>query len=318
MEKPIVAMGMIKNSADVIESFIRGNSLWADCFVLMNNMCTDRTIEILNSLIEEGFKIEIIPDDEIAYYQAEKMNALLEYVYDKYNPSYIVPIDDDEILTVDKGEIKKEIKSLPDGNVYFVKWINYVCSEKDNLDVISVPGRMRYRFEETNLKPSEYTTKIIISGGAIRNNPNMRIVQGNHGVQDYKGSQKLEDKIFMAHYPVRSSEQLKSKALVGWTGYLSMVTNTNNMGVQWKTAYEISKKGISMPVEVLKFYTKVYLNKNDENIKEKYAPINLPAECMITKYTNRNEVNATENYCNCVEELAKRYVELARKDLLGE
>ena len=46
----ITVISVVKNSADIIETFIRANGLFADNFVLVNNGSTDRTVDILNAL----------------------------------------------------------------------------------------------------------------------------------------------------------------------------------------------------------------------------------------------------------------------------
>ena len=50
----ITVIGMIKNSADIIETFIRANGLFADKFVLIDNESTDNTRKILLQLIDEA------------------------------------------------------------------------------------------------------------------------------------------------------------------------------------------------------------------------------------------------------------------------
>ncbi|MBR3525262.1 MAG: glycosyltransferase family 2 protein, partial [Lachnospiraceae bacterium] len=60
----IVCIGVIRNAADIIESMIRANALWADRFVFYDNMSTDRTAEIISALREEGFLVELLPDTE--------------------------------------------------------------------------------------------------------------------------------------------------------------------------------------------------------------------------------------------------------------
>ena len=55
----ITAVSMVKNSADVIETMIRGNSLVADNHVIINNASTDNTVAIIEELRKEGFKIDL-------------------------------------------------------------------------------------------------------------------------------------------------------------------------------------------------------------------------------------------------------------------
>ena len=133
----ITAVGMIKNAADVIETYIRANGLIVDNFVLLDNMCSDRTILILDELKKEGFEIEIIKDDMIEYRQSEKMNRLIYYANEKYHSDFIIPIDDDECIVPFSEkhaveDIRESIEKLPQNNLYYLKWRTYVPNEEDD------------------------------------------------------------------------------------------------------------------------------------------------------------------------------------------
>ena len=91
----LTVVGMIKNSADIIETFIRANGLYADNFVLIDNDSTDNTRKILDSLKNEGYDIEIIYDPENAYLQSMKTNILIRKVIDKTDADWIITLDDD-------------------------------------------------------------------------------------------------------------------------------------------------------------------------------------------------------------------------------
>ncbi len=193
-------------------------------------------------------------------------------------------------------------------------WKVYFPTREDDPDEICVARRQRNRFKVDDKTMS--ATKIIIPGALCRADKYPKIAQGNHRIEsenDYK--QVIDHDIFMAHFPIRSSEQLKSKALVGWTGYLAMPKRDNNLGLQWRLAYDLVRKGLILSEEVLELYAAMYLNDpNSDHIEKEFIPINLPSECFDIKYTNKNEINAMLNYCNCVEELALRYSELAMND----
>ena len=85
----LVCIGVVKHAALMIDSRILGNAVWADQFVLYENMSSDRTPEILESLREEGFPLEVLPDTEQGHLQKEKMRRLISYVMDKYAPDFI-------------------------------------------------------------------------------------------------------------------------------------------------------------------------------------------------------------------------------------
>ena len=44
----------------------------------------------------EGFDIEIFEADNPIARQRDQMNWLVDYVHDKYDPDWILPLDDDE------------------------------------------------------------------------------------------------------------------------------------------------------------------------------------------------------------------------------
>ena len=306
----ITVIGMIKNAADIIETYIRANALVADNFVLLNNMCTDRTIDILNSLIREGYQIEIIDDNEPAYNQSVKMTKLAKYAVEKYNSDIVIPIDDDEILVGPSNiELNKVLSMLPDDVVYQATWRVYVPTEDDDND-ICVPKRQKVCFS------SKHKTlgKAIIPG-KICKLPGFMIAQGNHFVIA-DGEIKIIDlpELRMAHYPCRSEEQLKSKALVGWTNYL--VTKRKDIwGLQWKNAYDKIKAGDRLGIDEQWKFCFMYLEDTDENdIELVFAPIEIDESAFVIKYTGDNEINAMKNYMENVEMLAKKYVNLLKDE----
>ena len=56
----IVVISRLKNSADIIETWIRANAAVADKFVVVDSGSADGTPQILKMLKAEGFNIEIV------------------------------------------------------------------------------------------------------------------------------------------------------------------------------------------------------------------------------------------------------------------
>lgn len=298
----ITVIGMVKNAADIIESFIRCNSTFADNYVLLNNMSTDRTCEILSSLKEEGFDIEIIEDKESGYHQSEKMNRLLRYTIDKYGSDVVVPLDDDEILyAVDgcKKTTRQVLEEISKNELHYTHWRMYIPTEYDDINELSVALRMRYRMDD-QLRTSP---KIVIPNQIV--DESFKIAQGNHYasgdlIMDYA----LLNELKIAHYPVRSAEQIKSKALVGWTNYLLMPDRKPSNGFQWKAIYEHIKNSGNISMNSLQMMTLSYYEELDESkINIICDTINLPEECFKTLYTRKNEINAMKNYMTHVESI---------------
>lgn len=54
----IILFTMVNNESEIIESFIRYNSNFVDKMVIIDNGCTDNTMEIVHLLQNEGYKID--------------------------------------------------------------------------------------------------------------------------------------------------------------------------------------------------------------------------------------------------------------------
>lgn len=309
----ITAVGMIKNAADVIETYIRANGLTVDNFVLLDNMCSDRTIFILDELKKEGFDIEIIKDDMIEYRQSEKMNRLIYYVNEKYHSDFIIPIDDDECIvpfsekhTVE--DVKELIEKLPQDNLYYLEWKTYVPNEQDDENIICVAQRQKYCYGDE----AESLKKVIIPKGILADGT-FKIKTGNH-----LGEGKLirEHVVLpfacMAHFPCRSEAQVRSKVLTGWTNFLASPDRQYGEGLQWEVMYSAAKKGEKISLNQMQEMASLYVS-NSESVPVNKKPVNLPEEAMLIKYTRPDEVNPWENYCTNVEALAEKYMELLKK-----
>ena len=59
MINKIVSVSMVKNEADVIESFVRHACTFVDEMYICDHKSTDGTLEILKSLQSEGLPIKI-------------------------------------------------------------------------------------------------------------------------------------------------------------------------------------------------------------------------------------------------------------------
>lgn len=311
----ITAVGLIKNAADVIETFIRTNGLLVDNFVLLDNMCSDRTITILEQLQQEGFDIEIIEDNIIEHSQGKKMIKLIYYVYEKYHSDFILPVDDDECVVpsfngISIDYVRNKIEQLPQNNLYYLKWKIYIPSKYDDENELCVAKRQAYCYGDS----AETLNKIIIPG-KILEDKTFLISEGNH-----QGDGNLvKEHIFlhfarMAHFPCRSEAQIRSKALTGWTNCLALPGRRAKDASQWKQIYSIVKRGEKLSLQDMQQMASSYIDySGSEDIPIERDPVNLPEEAMIMKYTRSNEVNPWENYCTNVEMLAQKYAELLAK-----
>lgn len=308
----ITAIGTIKNAADVIEACIRGNSWLINQFVFLDNMSTDRTVEILHCLQEEGFQIEIIKDTEIQHAQSTKMDKLCAYVYEKYPCDFIIPLDDDEILIpeneiISMDSVKKSLDSLSRDSLYYITWRVYIPTDYDNCTEINVAKRQIFCFSDIVRTHS----KVIIPS-KITKEDGFHVLDGNHAAifSREHGNYHFPN-IKLAHFPIRSEEQIKSKALIGWTNLLTMPNHDKKTGNHWGTIYEQIREGQPLTIEALQTLSTLYLLP-DTDIEIIKKPVTLPEEYLQIKYTRLQEVNALKNYCLNVENLATKYATLLK------
>lgn len=309
----ITAIGVIKNAADVIETCIRGNSWLIDQFVFLDNMSTDRTVEILHSLQAEGFNIEIINDTEIQHAQAKKMDNLCAYVYEKYPSDFIIPLDDDEIIipaneTISMDDAKTSLDSLSRDSLYYVSWRVYIPTDYDDNAEINVAKRQTFCFSDT-----VSTHNKVIIPSALTREEGFHILDGNHAaIFSREHGNFLFPDLKLAHFPIRSEEQIKSKALIGYTNLLSIPGRYEVNGFHWGVIYEQVKEGTPLTTDLLQTLSALYLMP-DAEIEVIKNPVKLPKEYLTLKYTHSNEINALKNYCHNVEALASKYAELAKQ-----
>lgn len=310
----ITVVGMIKNSADVIETYIRANGLFADKFVLIDNNSTDNTVKILEKLAGEGYQIELYNDNENAYLQSMKMNILIRRVANSHSADWIIPLDDDEILVSKNGEDVREIISKWDKNKgYHANWRIYIPTEEDDNSIICPAKRQTFCFADELVNEG----KVMFSND-IALDENFRIVQGNHNFVGVDAEEVKQNELIIAHYPVRSEEQIIAKALVGWTNYIAMPERKEGNGNHWKYIYDYYKEYSTVSIDAMWQICMMYLNNEDisvDNVVVNQKLLNIDSKAYEIKYTGSNEVNAFLNYMQNTEILAENYANLLKEKL---
>ena len=99
----LAAIVMVKNEADIIESFARHVLCLADVLLVTDHMSTDSTVDILRNLQAEGLSIRLKEFRKAGYYQAEVMTAMLHRAVAEEGADLVLALDADEFLVAGRG-----------------------------------------------------------------------------------------------------------------------------------------------------------------------------------------------------------------------
>ena len=184
------------NDIDIIEESLLHNEKFFDNIIVADRQSYDGTVEIVHKLMEIYPKISFIDTNYEPEYQWTWLVTALQTHKDSYD--YIVFLDGDEFI---KAEDLSEFDQIPENSVGMLKWQCYVPME----DVFSnFKSNIKYRrtLEKSDWHKLVYPTK----NNVIPSN-------GNHYCKTLTGEEVPMVELFikLAHFPVRSKEQVNKK-----------------------------------------------------------------------------------------------------------
>jgi hypothetical protein len=233
-----LGIAMVKNEADIIEAFVRHNLTFLDVLVVVDNDSADGTREILGALQAEGLPLIIFDDPIFGYFQSEILTFVYRRVVPVVRPRYVFLLDADEfIIASGREQLEAELAQLPPGSQAQYCWRTYVPAPEHG--ACSDPLRQITFRRRAEAPP--YPKSIVVCSRDL--DSRITIAQGSHDVQiDSLGSlpARLIASAALAHFPVRSLEQLQGKVLVGWLAYLAKhnIRKVAGEGFQWQALYE--------------------------------------------------------------------------------
>ena len=320
-QRKIFSISMVKNEADVIESFVRYNLNILDGMVILDHFSTDNTVVILKNLINEGLPITLWPAVDVEHNQNKMMTALMYKTFKKFQPDIIIPLDADEFIVSADGTThpRKLLEELADGNIYKIHWKTYFPHEKDNPDYLLITQKIQHcidGFDHTQ----EMSKAIVFRSIAKKYKPSLSMGSHNLNInwrfRAFTPRIKLQS-LRLAHFPIRSIDQLKSKIFVNQINNLSRIDSKKGESFHIKDLFEKMKsddRQISIS-DLQRFVADSYFpGKNLTTIKLKHSPVRLSfCTALDMRYTKLNETNYLKNVLENCTILAKHYADLKRE-----
>lgn len=228
------SISIVKNEADIIEAMIRHNCQFIDHMSVVDNGSMDGTWEILTALKDEGLPLSIRQDTSPGHKQVDIVNDFVAGP-DCNRATYVFFMDGDEFICSTKEKFNGYLATRP--NNFKMQWRTYVPTEGDDITDRNVLTRIKHRRRRDPSKGRDH--KAVLSPLHMGK---AEISSGNHSVRG-SAMAKQED-IRLAHFPIRSAEQLASKALLG-TWNILLRGREKHEAFQWfELADKIRKDGL--------------------------------------------------------------------------
>lgn len=216
---------MVKNEADIIETFVRYHCEIVDAMIVVDHGSVDETPGILENLRREGLPLHLGREDAVSKDQGRVLTRAAKQAVSIHRADQVVPLDADEFL-ISPGtrEVRAALETLepPAGGYVCAPWVTYVPTAQDNPAELNVLKRVLHRRES---EPTRFS-KALIPGDLMRRHTAV-LEYGSHRLRKHGRVWKRRHpyietpELGLAHFPVRSPEQLFTKVVVGWLSHLA-------------------------------------------------------------------------------------------------
>lgn len=243
----LAAITMVKNEADIIESFARHVLCLADVLLVTDHMSTDSTVDILRNLQAEGLPIRLEEFRKAGYYQAEVMTAMLHRAVAEEGADLILALDADEFLVAGQGTawLRAYLQGLDSSVVYQLPWVDYELKQPEKQQDKFLLARPVWRQKVANS-----LGKVMLGAVAVRRQQ-LSLGQGNHVAKTPElagnmfgvATEPVAEGVHLAHFPRRSEAQQISKNLCMWLSNLSAFTEYTYYAMDYQPAFRAFMEG---------------------------------------------------------------------------
>jgi hypothetical protein len=225
----LVAVTRVLNEDDIIEAFVRHHAPLLDHHLLLDNGSTDRTIEILRALKQEGARLTVLQNTSAAFAESHYNTVLFNIAGRNLQADWVVYLDCDEFLDERRvpGGLRARLAQMGPGNMCLeLPLWNYSPMPDDDPSEPIIPRRVRKRSTEF-----AELGKLCIRGSLA--GQGVLIGAGNH-VAVWQGkmlaAQRAPD-LPLAHYYRRSPWQQLTKIVIGRLKTLTGGRFTQDSGI---------------------------------------------------------------------------------------
>ena len=233
----LVAVSIVKNEADIIESFVRHTLAWVDHHLVFDHDSTDGTREILCALQREGLPLTLFTDDAPGHLQQARSNHLTRLAASTHGGDWVLPLDADEILTgPDRTALAQCLARAGDDRPVSLPLLNYYPTAGDDPAMLNPVQRLQH----CQAQPS-VTRKVFIPR-PLALDQTLATGKGSHAL--YRGAELLPDRPLppdyeLAHLALRSPQHQVLRVVRAELQRLSRGHAAAGLDVHYRLGYQL-------------------------------------------------------------------------------
>jgi hypothetical protein len=291
----LIGITCVGNEADIVEAFVRHNAELLDYLLILEHNTLDGTREILDRLVAEGLPISVEHSSEPKFLQLAFTNRMLRVALETHGADWVFPIDCDEFLVVPtRADLDLALLQAGEAHVR-MKWINYVPSPGDDATELHPLRRIRhcYDYATPSVDDNPWVWKIAVNARLLGDYylDRYEICRGNHFLSLLNQQRPISapmlplDRVSVAHFPVRSTDQMVVKTALGILGRLGTHSVSGHKATLWN---QITSNAIGFAA--LAQATRNFLDTGrhtPEALKDtpvKFAPLPVSAPLAYSNY----------------------------------
>ncbi len=297
MGKCIILVSMVKNEADIIESFVWHSLTYADRLIIADHQSSDGTWEILQKLQAEGLPLTLRRLYRVELAHREVMNGLVREAIAQ-GADIVLPFDADEFLVNTENELtcREVLESLDPTQLYGLHWRKYepLYPERD-LDQFLLARPCK---SGADFAPAQ---KTIVGAASYTGPRRYELVQGAHYGEYLDTGESVPmywaPYIHTAHFHWRSDAQFASKVATSWINNVAKYSQYTLTAAYLKTAYDQLERHETAQPDGLMGHDRAY----------DLTPYVTP---QTLRYTSAQPADMTVNLMAAAERLAQQMAQM--------
>lgn len=292
---------VIGNELDILEAFVRHALTFADHLHIMFHNSYDTSQDIVARLIDEGLNISTEVAKDPAFRRELLGCELVRSATSRERFDYILPLDADEFIVAnDRTVLEAELVAVPEVGALSLAWISYVPTPDDDQNDPNPVTRIRHRLP----KPHPSVRKVFFRADLMERLEDVVLADGNHLLLSRQGrsiAERRSEHVYLAHYPVRSSAQITSKAVLGSIVRQVSPDFTDQQSRHWRAQISDPEFAAGRSDAQLQQIARMYLGE-DGSVPLIDAPLDTNAKHL--RYAHLIQVNPFARLARCVADLA--------------